>query len=198
MTDAHTQNIGLLHLLQQITFRHKDLLTQYLFFSVQHWSIYINDIFVFLPHVGNRKFYRFRIWKWNFLFWWIFYVAVLFLFCSATGQVCFRWLPRTLAFPDCECIEFGTTTTLLQPFYDPSSMTTQVSRYQKDKPFWFAEAKVTGWQWHQLHHMQAICTFLQKITMPAPHHSDFYGPDAHPETQPTASKHWRCKYTLDF
>ena len=30
-----------------------------------------------------------------------------------------------------------------------------------------------GWQWHQLNHMQAICTSLQKITTPAPHHSDF-------------------------
>jgi len=28
-----------------------------------------------------------------------------------------------------------------------------------------------GWQWHQLDHMQIICTSLQIITMPAPHHS---------------------------
>ena len=48
-----------------------------------------------------------------------------------------------------------------------------------------------GWQRHQLNHMQAICTSLQKITMPAPHQSNFYGPDALPDTQPTASKHWR-------
>ena len=48
-----------------------------------------------------------------------------------------------------------------------------------------------GWQWHQLNHMQAICTSLQKITLPAPNQSDFYGPDALPDTQPTASKHWR-------
>ena len=48
-----------------------------------------------------------------------------------------------------------------------------------------------GWQWHQLNHMQAICTSLQKITTAAPHQSDFYGPDALPDTQPTASKHWR-------
>ena len=56
-----------------------------------------------------------------------------------------------------------------------------------------------GWQWHQLNHMQAICTSFQKITTPAPHHSYFYGPDALPDTQPdalpdtqpTASKHWR-------
>ena len=70
---------------------------------------------------------------------------------------------------------------LLQPFYDPLSRTTRVSRYYKDI--------MMGWQWHQLNHMQAICTLLQKITMPALHHSDFYGPDALPDTQPTASKH---------
>ena len=44
-------------------------------------------------------------------------------------------------------------------------------------------------------HMQAICTSLQKITMPAPHHSDFYGPDALPDTQPKASKPWRQQHT---
>ena len=38
-----------------------------------------------------------------------------------------------------------------------------------------------GWQWHQLNHMQAICTSLQEITTPAPHHSEFYGPDALPD-----------------
>jgi len=32
-----------------------------------------------------------------------------------------------------------------------------------------------GWQWHQLNHVQAICTSLQKITTPAPHQSDFTG-----------------------
>ena len=37
------------------------------------------------------------------------------------------------------------------------------------------------------------CTSLQKITMSAPYHSNFYGPDAHPDTQPTASKHWSHK-----
>ena len=30
----------------------------------------------------------------------------------------------------------------------------------------------------------------RQITMPAPHHSVFYRPDALPATQPTASKHW--------
>ena len=50
-----------------------------------------------------------------------------------------------------------------------------------------------GWQWHHLNHMQAICTSLQKITTPAHHQSDFYGPDALPDTQPTVSKHWMLK-----
>jgi len=51
-----------------------------------------------------------------------------------------------------------------------------------------------GWQWHQLNHVHAICTLLQKITMLAPHQSDFYGPDALPYTQPTASKHCASRY----
>ena len=51
-----------------------------------------------------------------------------------------------------------------------------------------------GWHLLQLNHVQAICTSLQKITTPAPHQSDFYAPDALPDTQPTASKHWRPKH----
>jgi len=31
----------------------------------------------------------------------------------------------------------------------------------------------------------------RQITMPAPHHSVFYRPDALPAAQPTSSKHWR-------
>ena len=34
-------------------------------------------------------------------------------------------------------------------------------------------------------------------TMPAPHHSDFYRPDALPAAQPTESKHWRFYTPLD-
>jgi len=36
-----------------------------------------------------------------------------------------------------------------------------------------------------------VSTSLQTDTMPAPHHSVFYRPDALPAAQPTASKHWR-------
>jgi len=55
-----------------------------------------------------------------------------------------------------------------------------------------------GWQSNQLDDMQFICTLLQ-TTMPVPHHSAFYGPDALPAAQASASKHWRCihqHYTL--
>ena len=40
----------------------------------------------------------------------------------------------------------------------------------------------------------AICKSAphsRQITMPVPHHSVFYRPDALPGAQPTASKHWR-------
>ena len=40
--------------------------------------------------------------------------------------------------------------------------TTQVSWYQKNKPFWILlKQRWWGWQWHQLDHMQVICTSLQ-------------------------------------
>ena len=37
-----------------------------------------------------------------------------------------------------------------------------VGPYQKDKPFWLLlKQEMMGWQWHQLDHMQVICTSLQ-------------------------------------
>ena len=73
--------------------------------------------------------------------------------------------------------------------YGPLSRTTRVSWYQKGKtnPD-FTEARDSEWQWHQL----GICKSApcsRQITMPAPHHSVFYRPDALPATQPTVSKH---------
>jgi len=32
-----------------------------------------------------------------------------------------------------------------------------------------------GWQWHQLDHMQIICTCSRQITMPVPHYPVFTG-----------------------
>ena len=42
------------------------------------------------------------------------------------------------------------------------SRTTWVSQHQKGKPFWILlKQEMMGWQWHQLDHMQIICTTLQ-------------------------------------
>ena len=50
----------------------------------------------------------------------------------------------------------------IHPFNGPLSMTTRVSRYQKGKTnLDFTEARDSGWQWHQLGHMQQVCTSLQ-------------------------------------
>jgi len=74
-------------------------------------------------------------------------------------------------------------------FNGPFSGTTRVSRYQKGKPIWILLKQQTvsssGISW-------AICKSAprsRQITMPAPHHSVFYRPDALPVAQPTASKH---------
>ena len=48
-----------------------------------------------------------------------------------------------------------------------------------------------GWQWHQLDHMQIICTSLQTDNHASTSPLSFCRPDALPATQPTASKHWR-------
>ena len=71
------------------------------------------------------------------------------------------------------------------PFNGPFSGTTQVSRYQKGKTnLDFTGARDSEWQWHQLGCVQsAPCS--RQITMPAPHHSVFYRPDALPAAQPT-------------
>jgi len=63
------------------------------------------------------------------------------------------------------------THTHTHPFNGPLSGTTRVSWYQKGKT------------------KSASCS--RQITLPKPHHSVFYRPDAFPATQPTASKHWR-------
>jgi len=48
---------------------------------------------------------------------------------------------------------------LLYPFNGLFSRTTWVGRHQKSKPFWILlEQEMMGWQWHQLDHIQIICT----------------------------------------
>jgi len=45
--------------------------------------------------------------------------------------------------------------------------------------------------WHQLDHMQTICSSLQTDDHTNTPLLNYYKPDALPDAQPTASKHWR-------
>jgi len=46
-----------------------------------------------------------------------------------------------------------------------------------------------GWYWHQLDHMQIICTSLHTDNYASTSSLIFYRPDALPDAQPTLSKH---------
>jgi len=48
------------------------------------------------------------------------------------------------------------------------------------------------WQWHQLDHMQIICTSLQTNNHASTSPLSFYRPDALPAAHPTAWKNWRA------
>jgi len=48
---------------------------------------------------------------------------------------------------------------------------------------------VLGLQWHQMDHMQTICTLLQTDNNTNTSSLNFYRPDAFPDAQPTSSKH---------
>ena len=58
--------------------------------------------------------------------------------------------------------------------------------------------RVWGCHWHQLDHMQTICTLLQTDNHTPP--LNFYRPDALADTQPTVSNHWRpsCMYVQNL
>jgi len=79
--------------------------------------------------------------------------------------------------------------TTLHMFNVPFSGTTTVSQYQKGKiNVDFTEARTVSGSGISL----AVCKSApcpRQITMPAPHHSVFYRPDALPAAQPTGSKH---------
>jgi len=75
------------------------------------------------------------------------------------------------------------------PFNGPFSGTTRVTSTRKIKPIWISLKQQTvrgsGISWA----MYKSAPRSRQITMPAPHHSVFYRPDALPAAQPTASKH---------
>ena len=81
---------------------------------------------------------------------------------------------------------------LLHPFNGLFSRTTRVSRQQESKPFWISlQQEMMRWQWHQVDHMQFICTLLHTYNHASTSPLSFYRPDAPPAAQPTASEHWR-------
>jgi len=73
------------------------------------------------------------------------------------------------------------------------SRTTWVSQYQKGKTSLdLNEARYDGvldWQWHQLDHMQTICTLLQTDNYTNTSSVNYYRPDALRDAQPTVSEH---------
>jgi len=70
------------------------------------------------------------------------------------------------------------------------SRTTWVSWLQKGKSFWILlEQQMMEWQWHQLDHMQIMCTMLQTDDHTSTSSLSFCRLDALPAAQPTASKH---------
>ena len=91
---------------------------------------------------------------------------------------------------------------ILHPLNGLFSRTTWVGliRYQKSKTSLdLNEARddgVWGWQWHQLDHMQTICTSLQTDNHTNTLPLNFYRPGALPAAQPTVPKHWRQYLTF--
>ena len=105
---------------------------------------------------------------------------------SSYSIVAPSWLRLAMSFTS-SCIEWHTHTHLTALF--PGLPRWAGTR--KVIPIWILMKQETvsgsGISW-------AICKCApcsRQITMPAPHRSIFYRPDALPAAQPTASKHWR-------
>jgi len=49
--------------------------------------------------------------------------------------------------------------------------------------------EMMGWQWHQLDHIQIICTLLQTDYHASTLSLSFFRPNALPDAQPRVSKH---------
>ena len=81
------------------------------------------------------------------------------------------------------------------PLNDIFSRTTWVSWYQKGKTKLGLneprDDRVLWSQWHQLDHMQTICTSLETDNHTNTSSLNVYRPDALPDAQPTVSKHWK-------
>ena len=76
------------------------------------------------------------------------------------------------------------TTTTVHPFHSLFSRITRVSHHQKGKSFWIL-MKQEMTEWHQLDHMQIICTSLQTDNYESTSPLTFYRPDTLPAAQPS-------------
>jgi len=107
---------------------------------------------------------------------------------SVPIQLAQCWFPG-LAISNAKILIYFSNKIYTHPFNGPLSKTTRVGRYQKGKTnLGFTQARDSEWQWHQLGYASLHLTPGQ-ITMPVPHLSVFYRPDALPVAQPTVSKH---------
>ena len=117
-------------------------------------------------------------------------IIIIIFIVAQTCQV--RDMKRQLANSDGR-LAVGSTAELLHAFNGFFSRTTRVSRYQKGKTSLDLNAArndgVLGMHWHQLDHMQTVCTSLQTDNHTSTSSLNFYRPDAVPDAQPTASKH---------
>jgi len=77
------------------------------------------------------------------------------------------------------------------PFNDPFPGLPRWASTRKIKPIWILLKQETVSGTGIIWAIYKSATRSRQITMPVPHHSVFYRPDALPTTQPTASKHWR-------
>jgi len=76
-----------------------------------------------------------------------------------------------------------------QPFYDPFSGTTRVSRCQKRTSDFMVQGKIN--RGRQTDHPAGSHFIRTNQCRPPPSPHIFYRPNALPAAQPTASKHWR-------
>jgi len=108
----------------------------------------------------------------------------------ATGSPCCKYTSSTTSrsvFSKSRTASTNLLLLLLHPFNGLFSRTTRVSRYKKGKTNLDSnEARDDGvlrWQWHQLDHMQTICTSLQRDNHTNTSSLNSYRPDVLPDAQ---------------
>ena len=84
-----------------------------------------------------------------------------------------------------------TTTPVLRRLFEDNLGKPVPQRLNQSGFKWGKRWQGYGMQWHQLDHMQTICTSLQTENHTKTSSLNFYRPDALPDAQLIVSKHWR-------